>query len=63
MLESRTLSIAIDRPWTAVYEAIWGPERGGSSADSVRVVASSNVSFGRAVALNCVSGAFWAASS
>lgn len=26
MLESRTLSIAIGKPWTQVYEAIWRPE-------------------------------------
>ena len=26
MLESRTLSISIDRPWREIYEAIWRPE-------------------------------------
>jgi hypothetical protein len=26
VLESRTLSIAIGRPWTEVYESIWRPE-------------------------------------
>ena len=26
MLESRTLSIAIGKPWTEVYESIWRPE-------------------------------------
>lgn len=26
MLESRTISISIDRPWHEVYEAIWRPE-------------------------------------
>jgi hypothetical protein len=26
MLESRTLTIAIDRPWKDVYETIWRPE-------------------------------------
>lgn len=26
MLESRTISISIDRPWKDVYEAVWRPE-------------------------------------
>jgi hypothetical protein len=26
MLEARTLSVAIDRSWTEVYDAIWRPE-------------------------------------
>jgi hypothetical protein len=26
VLESRTISIAIDRPWRDVYEAVWRPE-------------------------------------
>lgn len=26
MLEARTISIAIDRPWRDLYEAIWRPE-------------------------------------
>jgi hypothetical protein len=26
MLEARTVSISIDRPWQAVYDAVWRPE-------------------------------------
>ena len=26
MLEARTISIAVDRPWRDVYEALWRPE-------------------------------------